>query len=83
MLFQSHVVSTLALVVGQLKGSVVMCWSVRCVFFDGILGTRVGGQGREFISPSANEHLHLARLLEMIETARVLTWLSVHFIVRS
>ena len=78
MLFQSHVVSTLALVVGQLKGFVVMCWSVRCVFSMVFLVRGLGGKG-----PSANEHLHLARLLEMIETARVLTWLSVHFIVRS
>ena len=45
MLFESHVVSTLALVVGQLEGFVVMCWSVQVCIFDGILGTRVGGKG--------------------------------------
>ena len=53
-----------------------MCWSVQMCVFDGILGATVGSKGR-----SANEHL--ARLLELIENARVLTWLLVQFIVRS
>ena len=75
MLFESHVVSTLASVVGELEGFVVMCWFVQVCIFDGILGTRIGGQG-----PSANEHL--GRLWELIENARVLTRLSVQFVVR-
>ena len=74
---REHVL-TLALVVGQSHGFACMCWSVQVCVFDGILGTRVGGQG-----PSAKEHL--VRLSELIENvvSCVLTWLSVHFIVRS